>query len=77
MNGVEVLDVAPDSAAETAGLHIGHVITVVGGRHIRSTEDLADVLAQNGPGTRINVAYLFKTNLGWMPSQTVVVLTNR
>jgi len=77
VNGVEVSDVAPDSAAEAAGLRVGYVITVFGGRHIRSTEDLADVLAQNGPGTRITVGYLFKTNLGWMPSETTVVLTNR
>ncbi len=77
VNGVEVLDVAPDSAADAAGLRIGYVITVVGGRPIRSTRDLAAVLAQNGPGSRIIVGYLFKTNLGWMPSQTAVVLTNR
>ncbi len=77
VNGVEVLDVAPDSAAEAGGLRIGCIITVMGGRHIRSTEDLASVLAQNSPGSRIMVSYLFKSNLGWMPSQTVVVLTNR
>jgi hypothetical protein len=77
VNGVEILDVAPDSAADAAGLHTGYVITVIGGRHIRSTEDLAGVLAQNGPGSRITVDYLFKTNLGWMPNQKVVVLTNR
>jgi hypothetical protein len=76
-NGVEVLDVAPDSAAEAGGLRIGQVITVIGGRHIRSTEDLASVLSENGPGTRTTVSYLFKSNLGWMPSQTIVILTNR
>lgn len=75
VNGVKVLDVAPDSAAEAAGLRIGYIITVVGGRHIRSTDDLADVLAHNSPGTRITMSYLFRTNLGWMPSQAVVVLT--
>jgi hypothetical protein len=77
INGVEILDVAPDSAAEAGGLRKGCVITVVGGHHIHSTDDLASVLTQTSPGTRIQVSYLFRSNLGWMPSQTVVVLTNR
>jgi hypothetical protein len=77
MNGVEVLDVAPDSAAEAAGLRVGYVITVAGGRHIRSTNDLAGVLAQNGPGSWITVGYQFKSNLGWMPNQVVVVLASK
>jgi len=77
VSGVEILDVAPDSAAETAGLRTGYVITEINGRHVRSTEDLAGVLAQNGPGSRIAVAYIVKTGLGWMPSETSVVLTNR
>jgi hypothetical protein len=77
MTGVEVLDVAPDSAAEAGGLRVGCVITVVGGRHIHSTDDLASFLAQSSPGSRISVSYLFRSNLGWMPTQAVVVLTNR
>lgn len=77
MTGVEVLDVAPDSAAQAGGLRVGCVITVVGGRHIHSTDDLAGFLAQSSPGSRILVSYLFRSNLGWMPTQAVVVLTNR
>jgi len=75
--GVEILDVAPDSAAETANLHVGCVITDIIGRHLRSTEDPAAVLAQNGPGSRMIVGYIVKTNLGWMPGESAVVLTNR
>jgi S1-C subfamily serine protease len=77
VNGVEIMDVAPDSAAETARLRVGYVITDVNGRHIRSTEDLAGVLAQNGPSSRITVGYIVKTNLGWMPSEATAVLTNK
>ncbi len=77
VSGVEILDVAPDSAAQTAGLRPGYVITEINGRHVRSTEDLAAMLAQSGPGGRIAVAYIVKTGLGWMPSETSAVLTNR
>ncbi len=75
VRGVEILGIAPDNAAEVSGLHTGDVITDVNGRKIRSTQDLASVLVQNGPGSRISVGYMFKSNLGWMPKETVVVLT--
>ena len=75
MGGVRILGVDPQSAAEVSGLKIGNVITEVNGRKVSSTQDLAAVLVQNGPGSRIDVVYLYKSNLGWMPQQTMVVLT--
>jgi len=72
--GVEIVDVAPDSAAQLAGLRRGNIIMILNGRHIHSTQDLAAVLSENGPGSRITVAYLVKTNLGWMPEETAVIL---
>jgi S1-C subfamily serine protease len=75
MGGVEILGVDPQSAAAVSGLQKGNVITEVNGRKVASTQDLAGVLVQNSPGSRIAVVYLYKTNLGWMAKETMVVLT--
>jgi S1-C subfamily serine protease len=76
-SGVEILDIALDSPAEIAGLHIHEVITDVNGRRIRSTQDLAAVLAQNEPGSKIVLGYIFKSNLGWMPKETMIILADK
>src|SRR6266487_2301760 len=68
--GVKILEVAENSSAASAGLRMGNVITEVDGAPIHSTEDLAAVLAQRGPGSRMSLTYLFRTNLGWMAKQT-------
>jgi hypothetical protein len=75
--GVEIMDVAPGSPAEIAGLHVRDVIREINGSKIRSTDDLATTLAQNEPGSKITVSYIFKSNLGWMPKNTVIVLANK
>ena len=74
MAGVKILDVTQNSAAELAGLRAGFVITELDARRIGSTEDLAAILARRGPGSRVTIDYLFRSNLGWMPKQTVVIL---
>lgn len=76
VRGVEILGVAENSAAESGGLRSGNVITDMNGRKIHTTQELAAALSQNGPGSRITVGYMFKSNLGWMPKETVIVLTN-
>jgi len=72
--GVKILEVAENSSAASAGLRMGNVITEVDGAPIHSTEDLAAVLAQRGPGSRMSLTYLFRTNLGWMAKQTTLIL---
>ena len=74
VGGVKIMEVAQGSAGELAGLRLGYVITEVNGRKIRSTDDLAAMLAQKGPGIKVNISYLFWSNLGWMPKETVVIL---
>jgi S1-C subfamily serine protease len=71
---VKILEVDDNSAAALAGLHAGFVITEIDGEQIGSTEDLAAALAPRGPGTRVYVTYLVRTNLGWMAKQTTVIL---
>jgi hypothetical protein len=76
-SGVEILDIALDSPADIAGLHVHEVITDVNGRRIRSTQDLAAMLAQNEPGSKITLGYIFRSNLGWMPKEEVIILANK
>ena len=76
VRGVEIIGIAPNSSAEIAGLRSGFVIVRVNGQKIRSTQDLATVLAENEPGTKLTIGYLFKSGLGWMPTETDAVLTN-
>jgi len=77
VTGVEIMDVAPGSPAEIAGLHVRDVITDINGSKIHSTDDLAGVLAQNEPGSKITLGYIFKSNLGWMPKDTLIILADK
>lgn len=72
--GVKIFEVAENSAAEIAGLRPGYVITEVSGKRISSTEELASELANHAPGTRVQIVYLVRTNLGWMPQRTFAIL---
>jgi serine protease Do len=74
VRGVEITEVADNSSAQLAGLRKGHVITDVNGAHVRSTQELGSILAQMDPGTRVSIGYLYKSNLGWMPQETVAIL---
>jgi C-terminal processing protease CtpA/Prc len=74
MAGVKILEVAENSSAASAGLRMGNVITEMDGAPIHTTDDLAAALTQRGPGSRANVTYLFRTNLGWMAKQTSLIL---
>lgn len=74
--GVEIVDIMEGSAAADARLHPGYVITDVNGRRIRSTKELAQVLADNEPGSQVSIGYTFKSTLGWMSSTTSAVLRN-
>lgn len=74
VKGVEIIEVADDSSGEIAGLRNGYVITDVNGAHIKSARELDSILSGLEPGTKINIGYMFKSNLGWMPVQTVAIL---
>ncbi len=75
MYGVEIEAISENSSAQLAGLRKGHVITNVDGAKISSTQDLANALSRLEPGSRVTIGYQFKSNLGWMPKETVVVLS--
>jgi hypothetical protein len=73
--GVEIVKVLEGSSAEIAGLHQGEVITDVNGVNVHSTQDLSNILSKMEPGTRVNVSYLYKSNIGWMPQAAVAILS--
>jgi hypothetical protein len=72
--GVEILQVLDDSSAQLAGLRKGNVITNVNGVHVRTNQQLTNILAQLEPGTQVSIAYLYRSNLGWMPKETIAIL---
>jgi S1-C subfamily serine protease len=72
--GVEVMDVRENGSGQFAGLHKGDIIMQVNGKTISSAQDLATVLASMEAGARIDIAYITKTNLGWITKQTAAIL---
>ena len=74
--GVEILQVFDDSSAQLAGLRKGNVITNVNGVHVRTNQQLTNILTQLEPGTQVSIAYLYRSNLGWMPKETIAILSH-
>jgi hypothetical protein len=72
--GAEVVGIAQGSAADKAGLQVGNVIDEVDGDHIRSVRDLSTSLANRAPGSAVRISWLFRSNLGWMPTPEKVLM---
>lgn len=72
--GVQFVWVSTNSATETAGLNVGNVIMTVNGKSVGSTHELATTMAQIEPGSTVKIAYLLKTQLGWMPKETALTV---
>ena len=53
--GVEVIDVFPDSPAAAAGLRRGAVVQAANGRSVTGRDDYATLLAQLAPGDRVTL----------------------
>jgi putative serine protease PepD len=56
-NGVGVAAVSAGSAAATAGLKAGDVITAVDGTAVKSAESLRAIVAAHAPGDKLTVTY--------------------
>ncbi len=72
--GVEITDISQDGSAALARLHKGDVITELNGKKIRSAQDFTSAMDQTEPGSKVSIVYLVKTNLGWMPKETIAVV---
>ncbi len=72
--GAEVVGVASGSDAAKAGLKVGDVISSVDGERITSVRDLANALANRATGSSIRLSWLFRSNLGWMPTPDSVLI---
>jgi len=76
VQGLQILEAPANSAAAAAGLHQGDVIAQVNSKSVASSIDLANALADFQPGTSVKIVYFIKTNLGWMPKETVARFRN-
>jgi S1-C subfamily serine protease len=56
-SGAFVLEVTPDSAAETAGLERGDVIIEADGEEVRTSDDVARIIRGHEAGERITVTF--------------------
>jgi S1-C subfamily serine protease len=54
-DSVAVQSVAPNSPAARAGLRTGDVVMAVGGRRIRSSDDIAGIIRAHRPGDKVAV----------------------
>ncbi len=57
-NGVLVSEIRPNTAAHTAGLVDGDIITKIDGESIRDVGELVNSIRQNSPGDTIRISYL-------------------
>lgn len=72
--GVQIVAITPDGAAQSAGLHVGDVISSVNGKRIKSESELASALSGKAAGTKVIVGYMFRSNLGLMPGTDKVLV---
>jgi S1-C subfamily serine protease len=56
--GVLIMEVFPDSPAQRSGLQSEDVITAVGGRQVRTMDDMAAILARIPPGRKVALEIL-------------------
>jgi len=52
-NGAEVLQVAPNSPAQRNGVQVGDIVVGIGGRSVKTPEDVLNVVHSTPPGTTI------------------------
>ena len=72
--GAEITAVSPHGLAELSGLHVGDVINSVDGKEIRTPMELAAVISDRAPGTRLRLGYMFYSSLGGFHKETVMIL---
>lgn len=56
--GAKVAAVAPNSAAEAAGIQVGDIITELGGRAITNSDELIVAIRDKAPGDRISITLI-------------------
>jgi S1-C subfamily serine protease len=56
-DGAFVADVAPGSGAAASGLAAGDVILSIGGRRVRTTADVAQVVGELEPGSEVEISF--------------------
>lgn len=57
-SGVTISNVVPNSPAAAAGLKTGDTITSVGGKPVKTGDELVDIIANTKPGTKVPIGYI-------------------
>ena len=57
-NGVLIVGVAPNGAADSAGIVVGDVVVSIGGTHVGSTSEIATVMRDKKPGQKLAVKWI-------------------
>ncbi|MEA3337962.1 MAG: PDZ domain-containing protein [Chloroflexota bacterium] len=70
--GALLVEVAPDSPAEQAGLQPGDLITAVDGRPVTAQQGLAELVGAYQPGDQISVTFVHHARID-QPVQTTTV----
>lgn len=71
--GAQITDVAPNSAAESAGLSLGDIINSVNGGQIKTPAELANALAGTTAGTKVRLGFMIR---GMWQSEATVIIGN-
>ena len=71
--GAEITEIAPESVADLANLHVGDVITSVDGKHIGSPMELEAELQHRHPESQVRLGYLLRSSLGYFGKETIVI----
>ena len=58
LNGVYIITVNENSAAEEAELKSGDIIVGINGRQVKNTSELQELVARNRPGDEVEVTYI-------------------
>jgi opacity protein-like surface antigen len=75
VDGAEISEVFPNSAAELANLHVGDLITSVDGQPVKSPMELAAELSKHAAGSPVKLGYMFHSvALGYYPKETNIIL---
>jgi PDZ domain-containing protein len=72
--GAEITEVGRQGLAELSGLHAGDVINSVDGKEVRTSMELAVLVSDRAPGSRIRIGYTFHSSVAEFQAEKAIIL---